>query len=471
MSEHQFYDSLADFAAQKPLRLHMPGHKGKQMPMEEWNALSPLDFTELPPTGDLYEGDDWLEESQRLWAWDWGFDTAFYATGGSTQGILTLFHLFTRPGDTVLVDRVSHKSIHNAMALFDLHPIWLARPWAQNCAVTAPLLPETVEQALAEHPEARAVMVTSPTYYGVLTDLDAIAQICHRHGAKLLVDGAHGAHLPLVLPGEDNCLLGVNPYRGADGVTVSTHKTLAAPGQTAIIFANGVRMEQLREASALTSTTSPSFVMLAALDRLRGWMWEQKEVYRRVAQQCRALRKDYPTLPLADSLLDPCRLVLQVEDGYAYNRQLQALGIFAEMADQNHVVCILTSADEPCDFDRFRQGLNTLGLCGKNPFVCSLEAPPLPKLGMSPRDARFAPRRQTRLGTALGKIAAAPIAPYPPGVPVAAPGEVLDEKNLAYLHKLCYDEDSVILTVDEQAVSSVQTEKTPEVGEGSEVRL
>jgi arginine/lysine/ornithine decarboxylase len=75
------------------------------------------------------------------------------------------------------------------------------------------------------------------------------------------------------------------------------------------------------------------------------------------------------------------------------------------------------------------------------------------------------------LGTALGKIAAAPIAPYPPGVPVAAPGEVLDEKNLAYLHKLCYDEDSVILTVDEQAVSSVQTEKTPEVGEGSEVRL
>ena len=449
MSDHNFYDSLAKFAGENPLRLHMPGHKGKKMPMEEWNALSPLDFTELTPTGNLYGGDDWLEDSERLWAWDWGMDAAFYATGGSTQGILTLFALFTRPGDTVLVDRVCHKSVHSALALFDLKPVWLNRPWLQNCAVTGPLTEASVIQALKEHPEARALLVTSPTYYGVLSDLEGLGELCHRRGLKLLVDGAHGAHLPLVLEQfGQNCLLGFNPYRPADGVTVSAHKTLSAPGQTAIIFANGVTIRQLRRAAGLAATSSPSYPMLAALDKLRPWMYERRGSYRRVAAWCADLRNNYPCLPLKGEGLDPCRLVLQVEDGYRLAAQLEEKGIYVEMADNFHVVCILTAADNERDILRLKRALNVLGLRGKTPFVPDLEAPPLPEAKFSPRQARFAEARRTRLGQALGKIVADPIAPYPPGVPVVAPGEVVTEKILDYLYKLCYDENSVILTVE-----------------------
>lgn len=451
MSDHNFYDSLVEFAGQNPLRLHMPGHKGKQLPMAEWDALAPLDFTELTPTGNLYEGDDWLEDSQRLWAWDWGMDTCFYSTGGSTQGIFTLFALFTRPGDTVLVDRVCHKSVHNALALFDLQPVWLQRPWLQNCAVTGPLTPALVEQAIQTHPEAKALLVTSPTYYGVLSDLEGLGKLCHANGIKLLVDGAHGAHLPLVLrQGQKNCLLGFNPYRPADGVTVSAHKTLAAPGQTALIFANGVTLRQLRRGAGLAATSSPSYPMLAALDQLRGWMYENRENYRRVAARCAQLRRDYPCLPLEDGELDPCRLVLQVEDGHGLATKLEELGIYVEMSDQFHVVCILTAADGEQDFLRLMRGLNVLGLRGKTPFVPDLEAPPVPEMALSPRKARFAPEGRTRLGKALGKIAADPIAPYPPGVPVVAPGEVISEKILAYLYKLCYDESSDILTVEQE---------------------
>ena len=130
MSDHNFYDSLRKFAADQPLRLHMPGHKGKGLPMEEWDALAPLDFTELTPTGDLYgDGDDWLEESERLWAWDWGWMRPSTPPAAPPRAFFTLFALFTRPGDTVLVDRVCHKSVHNALALFDLKPVWLLRPW------------------------------------------------------------------------------------------------------------------------------------------------------------------------------------------------------------------------------------------------------------------------------------------------------------------------------------------------------
>lgn len=452
MSDHNFYDSLVEFALQNPLRLHMPGHKGKKLPMEEWNSLAPLDFTELPPTGNLYGGDDWLEDSQRLWAWDWGMDTGFYATGGSTQGIFTLFALFTRPGDTVLVDRVCHKSVHSALALFDLKPVWISRPWLKNCAVTGPLTPAQVETALEAHPEAKALLVTSPTYYGVLSDLEALGNLCHAKGVKLLVDGAHGAHLPLVLEWRgQNCLLGFNPYRPADGVTVSAHKTLAAPGQTAVVFANGVTVHQLRRAAGLAATSSPSYPMLAALDQLRPWMYESRGSYRRVAAWCGDLRRSYPCLPLAEEGLDPCRLVFQVEDGDGLATKLEDMGIYVEMSDRFHVVCILTAADNERDILRLKRALNYLGLRGKTAYVPDLEEPPLPQAVLSPRQARFAQAKRTRLGQALGKIAADPIAPYPPGVPVVAPGEVLTEKILDYLYKLCYDESSVILTVEEAA--------------------
>ncbi len=447
MSDTNFYDALAEFAARQPLRLCMPGHKGKALPMEEWNALVPLDFTELTPTGDLYGGNDWLEDAQRLWAWDWGMDTAFFATGGSTQGIFTLLNLFARPGDRVLIDRVSHRSIHNACALFDLQPLWLERPWEENCAVTGAISPETVENMLANHPDITAVVITSPTYYGVLSDVAAIADICHAHGAKLIVDGAHGAHLPLVLPEEKNCLLGCNPYAACDGVTVSAHKTLAAPGQTAVVFANGVSLEELRASSALTSTTSPSFVLLAALDKLRPWLWDSREEWHRAAGQCEALRRDYPCLPLENAKLDPCRVVLQVEEGKQLAQRLEEQNVYVEMSDQYHVVCIFTAADSDEDFLRFRQVLDGLGLSGKQPAKATLPAPPVPRQVLSPRQARFAPKETLRLMEAEGAIAAQPIAPYPPGVPVVAPGEELTKKTIAYLKRLCYDDNSAILTV------------------------
>lgn len=447
MSNTNFYDSLVEFARQEPLRLCMPGHKGKPLPMEEWNSLAPLDFTELTPTGDLYGGNDWLEDAQRLWAWDWGMDTAFFATGGSTQGIFTLLTLFTSPGDRVLIDRVSHRSIHNACALFDLHPLWLERPWQEDGAVTGGLSPETVEKHLKDHPDITAVVITSPTYYGVLSDVTGIAAICHAHGAKLIVDGAHGAHLPLVLPEKNNCLLGHNPYAACDGVTVSAHKTLAAPGQTAVVFANGVSLEELRQASALTSTTSPSFVMLAALDRLRPWLWDSRSQWNRVAKRCSELRKDYPCLPMEGAQLDPCRVVLQVENGKILAAALEEQNVYVEMSDRCHVVCIFTASDSDEDFARFRQALDRLGLFGKGAAPADLPAPPLPETVLSPRQARFAAQKSRRLTDAEGAIAAQPIAPYPPGVPVVAPGERITKKTIAYLERLCYDNNSAILTV------------------------
>lgn len=423
------YDALTHFAAQNPLRMAMPGHKGKPIPGLP-AEYARLDFTELPPTGNLYgEESDCIAQAEQAWAEAWGADSCLFLTGGSTQGVHTM--LLLSDSDTVLTDRVSHRSIHTGLALLGKTPVWLTRPWLSDVGTAGPLEPEAVEAALKAHPECKAVCVTSPTYYGVLSDISALAQVCHRHGAKLLVDGAHGAHL---------FLLGENPYRGADLVTVSAHKTLPAPGQSALLFGTGITLDQLRQASLIFATSSPSYPMMAALDALRPWlMTEGKQCYQKTAQQVAQLRKKYLALTDADAKLDPTRLTICTENGYQVEKFLQEHNIWPEMADSEHVVFILTCADGVEEVERLEQALDALGLHGKTRPHSTVSAPPLPQSVRTPREALFAPKEAVDMTQAVGRIAAEQIAPYPPGVPIAAPGERIDEKILAYLEQLGYN--------------------------------
>ena len=410
------YDALTHFAAQNPLRMAMPGHKGKPIPGLP-AEYARLDFTELPPTGNLYgEESDCIAQAEQAWAEAWGADSCLFLTGGSTQGVHTM--LLLSDSDTVLTDRVSHRSIHTGLALLGKTPVWLTRPWLSDVGTAGPLEPEAVEAALKAHPECKAVCVTSPTYYGVLSDISALAEVCHRHGAKLLVDGAHGAHL---------FLLGENPYRGADLVTVSAHKTLPAPGQSALLFGTGITLDQLRQASLIFATSSPSYPMMAALDALRPWlMTEGKQCYQKTAQQVAQLRKKYLALTDADAKLDPTRLTICTENGYQVEKFLQEHNIWPEMADSEHVVFILTCADGVEEVERLEQALDALGLHGKTRPHSTVSAPPLPQSVRTPREALFAPKEAVDMTQAVGRIAAEQIAPYPPGVPIAAPGERID---------------------------------------------
>lgn len=430
------WDALNALADTHPLRMAMPGHKGKQIPGLP-PELARLDWTELPPTGNLYGADSVVQEVERAWAEFWGADSCLFLTGGSTQGIHTMLRL--ADSETILVDRVSHRSIHTGLALLGIEPVWLNRPWLREAGVTGPVEPELVERMLLAHPECGAVCVTSPTYYGVCSDIAALSAVCHRHGARLLVDGAHGAHLFL--------LQSENPYLGADLVTVSAHKTLPAPGQSALLFGQGYSMDQLGEASQIFATSSPSYPMMAALDFLRPWL-EQEGIsdYRRVAEAVQRLRAHYPSLTEQDAPLDPTRLTLCVADGDGTEAALQRQNIWPEMADRGHVVFILTGSDTEEDLQRLESGLDALGLAEQKRPVSSLSSPPIPRRYCSPREAFLAPRERVPMNRTLGRVAAEQLAPYPPGVPVVAPGEIIDEKVLAYLTQVGYNKrDTIVL--------------------------
>lgn len=437
------YDALKSYAAKNPARFHMPGHKGRFLPAPELMGLASIDVTELPPTGNLYTPGAPFDEAQRLWAELFGFDCCQFLTSGSTMGIHTGLALCACPGEKVLMDRSCHRAAFNALALLDLEPVWLERPWLDSENLIGPISPEMVEKKLKQHPDIKTVCITSPTYAGVLSNIGAISRIVHAHGGKLFVDGAHGAHLPF---------LGLDPFQGADAVTVSAHKTLPAMGQSALLFASGMDPDRVRRTASIFGSSSPSYPMLASMDLARDWLMGEEGwyEYRRTACRVFEFRQAFPSLsdgPCSGFSLDPCRLTLKVKDGPAFARALEERGIFPEMEDGGHVVFICTAQDSDGDLYRLEPALvelrDMMGDCEPIP------APPLPERVTSPRAALFAPSRVRPLEDCEGEISACQIAPYPPGVPVVAPGELISKKELAYLEEIGYNMLSDVRIVSE----------------------
>ena len=431
------YDRLKSLAAEHPLRFDMPGHHGV-LRIDHLGDFA-LDFTENGETGDLFgPGGDAIEAAERLWAQRFGLDSCLFLTGGSTQGMHTGLALLAGTGNAVALDGGSHRSAYHALALLDLTPYYLLRPWLDREGVTGPIQPEAVEQVLNEHPEVKTICITSPTYYGVLSDLPAIARICHDYGAKLMVDGAHGAHLPF---------LGYEGYRAADVVVVSAHKTLPALGQSALLFANGLSLAELRRIGSVYGSSSPSYLLMAGLDVARDYM-EREGVrrYEETARQTARLRRRFPALCPGQVELDPARLTIRCADGFAMAEALRRKRIFPEMADRGHVVFILTCADDQERLSRLEQALEGLGV-GKEETGTYPPPPEPPQRALTPRRALFASRRTVPLNGSEGQICAGQIVPYPPGVPVVAPGERLEKKHLVYLKEIGYNKDDTTTEV------------------------
>ena len=439
MSPTPLYDALRALAESAPLRMHMPGHKGKPLPIPELGDYAALDFTELPPTGNLFEGGGPIGAAEALWAQAMGMAHCLFLTGGSTQGVLAALTLACPPGSPVLLDRGCHRSAYNALALLDLHPVYLHRACLPGTSIQGPITPEQLEQGLSEHPDIKTICITSPTYYGILSDIPALSVICRAHGARLVVDGAHGAHLPF---------LGNDSLCQADLAVVSAHKTLPAPGQSALLLSGGgFSHADLRRAASLYGSSSPSYPMMAALDCCRAWMETLgAQSLTRTAQQVAALRAEFGS-PRAEGVdLDPCRLVIPTGDGFGLERLLQEEGIYPEMADRGHVVFICTSMDTPAEFARLEEAL-ARWIPQLPPPGEPVAPPPPPVIALPPRQARLGPSESLPLTQARGRVAAGQVAPYPPGIPVIAPGESITKKTIAYLYKIGYNMEEAIQVV------------------------
>ena len=423
--------ALERFSAEGNHRFHLPGHKGVLPPPLDGAAR--IDMTELRRTGNLYtEADGLIRRAERRCAALYGASSAQFLTGGSTQGILAMLGAVTRPGDTVAVDRGCHRSVYAAMALLDLTPRYLTRERLEPCGVGAALEPSPLPE------ETVCMVLTCPTYYGVRSP-NRDWRTASGRPVPVLVDAAHGAHLPFLSHGA------ASPLDGAHMAVCSAHKTLPALGQAAfLLLSEAADAERLRDMTALFGTASPSYVILASMDGAFAALEQGRDPWAETAAYAAALRADYPSLlaETPDLALDAARLCLHTGDGFRDALRLEReWGILSEMADNENVVLILSSSDPPESRAALRRALEGLALGrGILPYTGRLPPLPLPQPALRLRDALFAPAERVRLADAAGRAAARPLAPYPPGIPLVAPGEIIDKNHIEILCGLCYNE-------------------------------
>lgn len=417
-------------AARYPL--HMPGHKRRTAPAPGLSCYV-FDLTEIDGADDLHEAGGILADAMGRTAALYGSARCWYLVGGSTVGLLAGIRALAPFGSEVLVARNCHKAVYHAIELGHLTAHYLVPPVAAEFGVYGSLPPAAVAAALDAHPAVRCVILTSPTYEGVQSDLKTIADLCHARGVPLLVDEAHGAHyLPLAEP----CgWRGGAVAAGADLVVQSAHKTLPSLTQTAWLHLNGTLADSAAVERELDvfETSSPSYPLLVSLDGCTAWLAEQGPTafaaWRARLDRFYAVARTWrhtPVLGLGPerrdfSAFDDGKILLRI--GAAGAAALRGAGFEPEMVCGPNVLAMTSPCDDEDALDRLADFLTRR----------DQDAPPVPRAGAllpAPGPARctivealLRPACVRPLVDALGAVAAEYVWAYPPGVPLLAPGE------------------------------------------------
>lgn len=426
------YDML--HAASGRRSFHMPGHKGAAPfgPVD----LYALDTTEIPLTDDLYCPENGIAAAQRLYARAAGAAETLFLHNGSTAGIHAMVQLYAGEGDTVILPRNAHLSAANGCVIGGVRAQWI--PITQLPDGYCYIAEADALAALDAHPEAKAILLTRPDFYGGCLPLEHIIAKAHGMGIRVVVDEAHGAHLPwlegLASAGE----------MGADAWVQSVHKTLPGlTGSAVLHLRNGADKPRAMRILRREQTSSPSFPLLMSIDDARAFMEETgKEKLARTVKMAQLLRKALPVTNYEEAhsqwgrtglQFDPTRVVLHApQGGSALAQILRDNGVDVEMADARRVVLICTCMDEPGDILRLIGVLRENPPCGRLlPMLPDMRA--LPEKAMELRSAVMAECEPVPLAQAEGRIAAASAGLYPPGIPLICPGERFSAEIIALL--------------------------------------
>ncbi|HEY7031719.1 MAG TPA: aminotransferase class I/II-fold pyridoxal phosphate-dependent enzyme [Thermomicrobiales bacterium] len=447
--------ALREYREREIVPFSTPGHKQGAAVDDE--AMAVLGASTFAADVWLNAGDfdRCLRAAESLAADAWGAERGFFLSNGSSAGNHAALLATVNPGDVVIVNRDLHTSLLAGLILSGARPVYVMPRLHPELDASLGLEAAEVAAALRRHPEAKLIALVSPTYWGVASDVAAIAAVAHEHGVPLYVDEAWGPHFAFH-PALPRPALA----SGADLAVTSVHKLLSGLGQGALLLARGSRVDPGRLAASvrMTRSTSPSVRIYASLDACRRQMALAGEALleRTLALATEARRRlgrirgltvlDADRLGVAATRCDPTRLAIDVHGlgltGIEVERELwRRFGIAPEMSDLRGIVCLLTIGDTAASVDRLVRALATIG--AEACVDVSNGSDRLPRSGgallapgaqvLTPREAFGAPTRAVPLGAAVGEIAAELIVPYPPGIPVLAPGEAIGAEKVAYL--------------------------------------
>lgn len=394
----------------------MPGHKGVLPP--PLDDAAPFDLTELPLTGCLTDGQGPLLETEAAFSAWVGSGATLLSAGGSSLCIQAMLSLFCRPGAPVLMARASHVAAVNAAALLGLEPVWLWPDQPSGVGTPGRISPRAVGAALERRPDAAAVYLTSPDYFGALCDIAGVSAVCRRRGVPLLVDNAHGPHLSL--------FEGMHPLAlGADACCESLHKTLPAlTGAALLHLRDGGFAVEARRRMAVFASTSPSYLVMLSADLLTDQREPLTAAWRDLAGRLAPLERAARAkgIRAVDGPADPARVALLFPEGGRMSALalLNELSIEAEYLSERHIVLLPAPHN---DLAPIAALIGRMPPCGDSPALPALTPP---RRALSPREASLSPAESLPLSQALGRVAAAPLAACPPGLPLVMPGEVIE---------------------------------------------
>ncbi len=423
----------------KKIPMHMPGHKRN-------TALAPylkrlgadLDITEIEGFDNLHAPSGIIYESMKKAASLRGAKSAFYLVGGSTAGILASVAAVIERGDKVIVARNCHKSVYNALELQEANMAFVMPEIHRKTGISGSIKPCDIEDAIKENPDAKLVIITSPTYEGVTSDIKGICQVSHRNNIPVLVDGAHGAHL-----GFTENFLPDNISLGADISVESLHKTLPSLTQTAVCYVNSnfVDSEKVADKLSVFQSSSPSYLLMASIDGCINLLEDKKEElfenWNNVLDDFYERCNDLKNLKILENDgdffgLDKTKIVILTKNGPWLCEGLRKMEIECEMTAPGYVVAMTGMGDT-------KEMLSYLATCL---LKLDKEAEKwtesvnirilLPEKAMEVSKAKKNECEWVKVEDSLGKISAGYVFAYPPGVPIIVPGEVISEeiKNL-----------------------------------------
>lgn len=454
------YDKLLNYSKTDYYGFHMPGHKrngnlmGCDLPYE-------IDITEIEGFDDLHHAKDILKEAQKRAARLYQAEETCYLINGSTAGILSAVLGCTSKGDRILAARNCHKSVYHAIYMNELEPVYLYPKFYEELELNGPVDPLEVQEALMQYEDIKAVVITSPTYDGVVSDVEAIAQIVHEKGIPLIVDEAHGAHF------------GLHPYfpensnvKGADVVIHSLHKTLPSLTQTALIHMNGDKADRrrIRQYLHILQTSSPSYVLMAGMDECVKMFSESApqcfEAYVSLLEETRKRLKELKSLKLVETeQFDRSKIVISVKgtamtSSRLYQILLDRYHLQMEMTAGSYVLAMTSIGDTREGMTRLVNALEEIDAeLGEKRILESdyLESGylefghfSLPKLKRRYTSAEvddlLTKRNEIRTAGVAWEECAGTISTeyayiYPPGIPLIVPGEEISKEAAQLLIK------------------------------------
>ena len=446
------YEALEQFRRMRIVPFDVPGHKRGRGNPELSELLGDrcvnIDVNSMKPLDNLCHPVSVIKAAEELAAEAFGAAHAFLMVGGTTSAVQSMALACCKKGDKIIMPRNVHRSIINALVLCGARPVYVNPDVDRHLGISLGMKVEQVEQAIRDNPDAVAVFVNNPTYYGICSDLRTIVEAAHSHGMKVLVDEAHGTHFYF---GENFPVTAM--AAGADMASVSMHKSGGSLTQSSLLLVGkDMHPGYVRQIINLTQTTSASYLLLSSLDiSRRNLALRGREAFAKVAELAEYAREEINRIggyyAFGDELVnrdsvyafDPTKLSVHTLDiGLAgievYDILRDEYDIQIEFGDLGNMLAYLSIGDRPREVERLVSALADIKRRYQKDKTGMLSQEYIPpRVVMTPQESFYAPKEQLPIQEAEGRICSEFVMCYPPGIPILAPGEEITDEIIEYI--------------------------------------